>query len=216
MDITYLGHSSFLLKSKEAKVVTDPFGAETGMKFPKLSADIVTVSHGHFDHNNVPGVDGEPRVFNWPGEYEKNGVRVFGFQSYHDDKKGEERGENVIFKFEMEGIHIVHLGDLGHKLSDGLIEDIGDVDILMIPTGGHYTINSAEAAEVVKQIDPSIVIPMHYATDAHSAELREQLEPVDTFLQRVSVQAVEPIDKLSIKKEDLTGDDLKVIVMKVS
>lgn len=217
MDITYLGHSSFLIKTREAKIVTDPFDAKmVGLPYPKVTANIVTTSHQHGDHNNAKAIGGEPHVFDWPGEFEKNSVRIFGFQSYHDTKKGAERGENIVFKFDMEGMSVVHLGDLGYVPDEKLVEDIGNVDVLMLPVGGFFTMGSTEAAETVKKLDPFIVIPMHYNTPGMNPEIAEKLEPVTTFLQKMGAEETQPVDKFSVKKEDLVEDTTKVVVMSIT
>ena len=167
MEIKYLGHASFLIKTKETKLVTDPFDPEMiGQKFPKVEAEIVTISHDHRDHNQeqlvLAPVGGEKLVINLPGEYEKKGVRIFGFASFHDDKKGFERGENILYKIEADGVSLLHCGDLGFVPEDSFLDLIGSVDVLLVPVGGVYTINADQAQQLVKKIEPSIVIPMHY------------------------------------------------------
>ena len=162
MDIKYLGHASFFIKSKDARVVTDPFESSIGIKFSKTEADIVTVSHHHGDHDNVAAITGNPLILDWPGEFEKNGVRMFAYKSYHDKQKGAERGENILFKFEIEGMSILHCGDLGFVPDNNFLEEIGEVNILMVPVGGFYTIDPEEAIALIKKIEPNMVIPMHY------------------------------------------------------
>src|SRR3989338_4498612 len=137
MDIKYLGHASFLLRSNTAKVITDPFDPKAvGLSFSKLPADIVSCSHGHDDHYFLDRIEGDPLVITLAGEYEKKGVRITGYDSFHDEADGSKRGKNVIYKIEIEDISILHLGDLGHTLSDELVEEIDVVDILLIPVGG--------------------------------------------------------------------------------
>lgn len=217
MDITYFGHSSFYIKTREAKIVTDPFDPKmVGLTFPKVTANIVTTSHQHADHNYAKVIAGEPHVFDWPGEFEKNSVRIFGFQSYHDAKKGAERGENIVYKFDVEGLSVVHLGDLGYVPDEKLVEEIGNVDILMIPVGGFFTMGSTEAAETVKKLDPFIVIPMHYNAPGINPEIAEKMEPVSTFMQKMGAEETQPVDKLTIKKEDLIEDTTKVVLMSVA
>ncbi len=212
-----MGHSSFLIRTREAKIVTDPFSPSVvGLKYPKVEADIVTLSHLHDDHNYREGIKGEPLFIDWPGEFEKNKVRIFGYQSFHDNKKGEERGANTIFKFEAENLSILHCGDLGHLLDDSLVEEIGSVDVLLIPTGGFYTINAQEAAKVVNEIEPSLVIPMHYQNPDMNPQLSANMQPVGDFLKEIGAEDTQAVEKLSIKKEDLTPEDLKVVVMSVS
>ncbi len=222
MDIKYLGHSSFSIKSKLGSVVTDPYEPKmTGMKFPSTEADIVTVSHQHGDHNYLAGVTGlpagrqdSPLVVDMPGEYEKNGIRVYGYESYHDSNKGADRGKNTLFKIVAEDITVLHCGDLGHILTDEDLEEIDVVDVLMIPVGGFYTITPEEAAKVVAKIEPSIVIPMHYKTDEHNPETFKDVAPLSAFLEKMGATAVEPVKKLSIKKADLT-DQTQIVVMEV-
>ena len=134
MDITYLGHSSFRIKTKTATIITDPFDPQmVGLKYSGVEGDIVTISHAHNDHNAEAKVSGVKKVFDGPGEYEVMGVSIIGYPSFHDGKGGSERGKNIIFVFEAEGLRIAHLGDLGHQLSDDLINEMGSIDILMIP-----------------------------------------------------------------------------------
>ena len=200
MDITYLGHSSFRIKGKTASIVTDPFDpVMVGLKFPSVEADIVTVSHEHKDHNQTNLVKGSPRVIRGPGEYEIQGISILGFASWHDKKKGEERGENTIYVFEVDGVRICHLGDLGHKLSESMVNNLAEIDVLMIPVGGNYTIGSPIASEIVRNIEPSIVIPMHFKVEGIKIS---NLEPVDKFLKETGF-IVERLPKLSVKKEDI-------------
>jgi len=181
MDITYLGHSAFRIKTKNHTIVTDPYNSSIGLKFPKTEADLVTVSHDHFDHNDLSGLKDYKKVFNSPGEYEIGGVSVFGIPSFHDNKKGEERGKNTIFVIETEGVTICHLGDLGHLLAEDQIDEIGDVDILLVPVGGTYTISAKEAVDVVQAIDPKIIIPMHYKLPG----LKVDIESCDKFIKEM-------------------------------
>lgn len=212
MDITYLGHSSFRLRGKSATLVTDPFDPKmVGLKYSGVSADIVTISHEHADHNQAGLVKDLHKVIQGPGEYEVMGVSIVGYPTFHDDKKGEARGRNTVYMFEMDELRIVHLGDLGHKLSDEVLEEIGNVDILMIPVGGFYTISSSTAAEIVQVIEPKITLPMHYKAQGVNPELAEKLTGVEQFLSDVGLPT-ERMEKLSIKKSDL-GEELKVIVL---
>ncbi len=218
MEITYFGHASFLLKTKDCKIVTDPFHSEIGLKFPKTVADIVTISHDHSDHNNRAGVtatDGGERsmVFDWPGEFERKGVRIFGFQSFHDTQKGAERGENVVFRFEIDGLQVVHLGDLGHLPDDKLIEQIGDVDIVFIPVGGFFSLDPKQASETIKKLDPAIVIPMHYSVEGLVPELKEKLQPLSDFLKVMGVENVQPLNKYVVKKDDIAEKENEIVVL---
>lgn len=215
MDIKYLGHASFSVKSKLGSVVMDPFDTKkVGFKFPTQEADVVTVSHEHDDHNYLAGVTGTPLVVNIPGEYEKNGIRIYGYESYHDGNKGADRGKNTLFKIVAEDISVLHCGDLGHALTEEALEEIDTVDVLMIPVGGHYTISADEAAKIISKIEPSIVIPMHYKTDAHNPDTFKDVAPLSDFLTKMGASTVEPVKKLTIKKADLT-DQMQIVVMEV-
>jgi len=216
MDIKYLGHSSFLIKTKQAKLVTDPFSPEsTGLKWAKQEADIVTISHDHEDHNYREGVKGEPLVISWPGEFEKKEVRITGFATYHDATKGTERGNNVIYKIEDEDISVLHCGDLGHVIDDTMVEEIGSVDVLMIPVGGVYSLGPKEAGKIVNAIEPSIVIPMHYQQDGLRADVFGELSPVAQFLHEMGADEVAPIEKLTVKKESFNPDQVQIVTLSI-
>lgn len=213
MDINYLGHSSFKIKTKTATVITDPFDSDmVGLKFPQNEAEIVTISHQHEDHNAISKVTGVKKVVDGPGEYEISGVSIIGFPSFHDGKNGEERGKNTIFVFEVEGLRIVHLGDLGHPLSDDLVNEIGSVDVLMIPVGGTFTLSPKEASEVASKIDPYYILPMHYKDPEMKGEEFASLEPKETFLKETGI-VTEILPKLTIKKEDISGDQATKIIL---
>jgi L-ascorbate metabolism protein UlaG (beta-lactamase superfamily) len=215
MIIKYLGHASFQIKTKNATIITDPYDEKmVGLKFPKVEGDIVTMSHDHKDHNQAKNVKGEPLLIDWPGEFEKNDVRIFGYKAYHDQKKGEERGENILYKFEAEGISILHCGDLGEIPDQKLIDDMGDIDILMIPVGGFYTIDAEMAKEVCLRIEPSIIIPMHYKNSKLNKEIAENLLPVDEFLKKIGTEKKDPLEELKVNKEELLEEESKVVVMK--
>ncbi|OGK62672.1 hypothetical protein A2334_00475 [Candidatus Roizmanbacteria bacterium RIFOXYB2_FULL_38_10] len=211
MEIKYLGHSSFLIKSKDARIVTDPFDPKmVGLKFPKVEADIITVSHDHKDHNQVHGVEGTPTIFDWPGQFEKKGIRIWGFKTFHDKKQGAERGDNVMYKFEAEGISVLHCGDLGVVPDDAYLDEIGDVDVLLVPVGGFYTIDAEEAIDLIKKVEPAIVVPMHYGSDEIAIK---ELAPLSQFLKKIGIEQVIPSEKLVVKKDELE-EEMKVIVLK--
>ena len=219
MEIKYLGHSSFLIKTKAAKIVTDPYDSEmVGLKFPKIEADVVTVSHNHKDHNqikNVSGINGvDPLIIDMPGEFEKMGVRIFGFQSYHDKTKGSERGENILYKFEAEGLSVLHCGDLGVIPEESFLETIGEVDILMVPVGGFYTIDADEAVQLVKRVEPAIVIPMHYNHSKLDQKNFSQLTDVNEFTKKFGLDNPIPLPKLVYKKEEIE-QEMKVVVLEI-
>lgn len=216
MEIKYLGHSSFFIRTKKAKLVTDPYDPlMVGLRFPKIEADVVTVSHHHQDHDFVQGVKGQPVVIDMPGEYEVKEVRIIGYQSYHDKKRGEERGENNLYKIEAEGVSLLHCGDLGVLPDDNLLDDLGTIDLLMVPVGGFYTIDSDEAVRLMRKIEPSIVIPMHYNHPQLNQKVFNKIAPLDQFLDKVNGKDISPVDKLKIKKEELE-EEMRLVVMKIS
>ena len=215
MEIQYLGHSSFRLKGKTGIVITDPYDPKmVGLKFSPGSADIVTVSHDHKDHNNVDAVKDIKKAITGPGEYEISDISIIGISSYHDDKKGEERGRNTLYIIEMDGVRAVHLGDLGHGLSDKVLEALGDVNLLMIPIGGVYTIGYQKAAEIVRKIEPNITIPMHYLLPGVDKKTFGKLDGPEAFLKEVGLP-VENVGKLSIKAGDI-GEEQKVVILKTT
>ena len=220
MDISYLGHASFRIKSKTGVVVTDPYDASIGLSVVNTSADIVTVSHGHSDHNNIKSVAGtarrdNPFVITEPGEYEIEGVSVFGYKTYHDSKGGAERGENIVFVIQAEGVRIVHLGDLGHRLEERLVEKLDGVDILMIPIGGVYTIDAKVALETIETIGPSVVMPMHYKTPAHDNKMFGELTGLDEFVTLYGADVREITDgKYSVNRVSISEDTTEVVVFK--
>lgn len=212
MDIYHLGHSSFLIKTSEGTLITDPYDSKmVGLRYPKKEADIVTVSHDHKDHNIVSQVGGNPFIITYPGEYEKNDIHVTGYPSFHDNKNGEERGKNIIFKIEADHLTLVHCGDLGHVLTNDLLEEIGNIDVLMIPIGGTYTISSDEAIKIVQEVEPSIVIPMHFFQEGMSEEMFGKLEKPDQFISKMGVESVQRVKKLTVKKDSL-GDGCSIVL----
>lgn len=213
MDIRYLGHSSFRISSRTASIVCDPYAPDTfGTPFPKVEANIVTISHAHNDHNAARAVAGNPIVLIGPGEYEIMGVRIKGVGAFHDDDQGKTRGKNTIFSLTIDTITILHLGDLGHKLTDEMIENLPDVDVLLIPTGGFFTIDSKTSCNVVAQLEPKIVIPMHYKPAVDPKNTFEKLEPLSSFLDQMGKKGIQPLPKLSITKDKLP-EELEVVVL---
>lgn len=213
MDIYWYGQACFKLKGKTASVVIDPFSPEaTGLKLPKdLEASVVLQSHEHQDHNNVGAVTGNSMVFYGPGEYEVKGIAVTGIASFHDSTEGSERGKNTIFNVSIDGLNVLHLGDLGQsKLTEEQIANIGQVDILLVPVGGVFTIDSQQALEIISQLEPKIVIPMHYFIEG----LKYELEPVEKFLKQMGSEAVAPVAKLSITKDKLPEETEVVVLSK--
>lgn len=204
MEITWLGHSCFRLRSREAAIVMDPCDKRTGYSIGKPAADIVTVSHDHPAHSNVDAVAGSPRVVRGPGEFEISGVLIMGVQTYHDGEEGKERGKNTAYVVETEDIRVCHLGDLGHVPTAAQAEELSGVDVLLIPIGGNCTISAAAAVETVSLLGPRIVIPMHFRTPASKGEL----DAPDRFLKEMGSQKAfeERQPKLSATKSTLPSE----------
>ena len=215
MIINWFGQACFKIQGEKTTVVTDPFDNSFGLKVPRLAADIVTVSHDHHDHNNVAAVKGTgeaaPFVINNLGEYEVKNVFVYGVASFHDNQGGKERGSNIIYRIEIDGVTIVHLGDLGHPLNNGEIEKLEGVDILLTPVGGTYTINAKQAGEIISQLEPRIVIPMHY--QIAGLNLKNKLDGVEVFCKEMGISAKDTEEKFKINKKDLPQQDLKVVIL---
>jgi L-ascorbate metabolism protein UlaG (beta-lactamase superfamily) len=180
MKIKYLAHAAFLITSeKGTRILTDPYTTSPGLNLGaiKETADIVTVSHEHGDHNNVAAVKGNPKIVR--ASQEVNGISIKAVATAHDDKGGSQRGKNTVFSFNIDGINVCHAGDLGHELSAEQANAIGKVDILMIPVGGFFTIDATTATKVCDQLKPKVVLPMHYKTD----KLNLPIAGVEDFLK---------------------------------
>ncbi|WGI17395.1 MBL fold metallo-hydrolase [Methanonatronarchaeum sp. AMET-Sl] len=162
MEIKWWGHACFEIKN-QSTVVTDPHdGKSIGLKPPSPKADLILVSHDHYDHNAVSTVKGEPVTISSIGNSTARGIKINGIQTYHDKSQGGQRGKNLIYKFKLDNKTICHLGDLGHIPNQKTIKKIGNIDILFIPVGGNFTINAEEAKQIINLIKPKIAIPMHY------------------------------------------------------
>ena len=225
MTITWFGHSCFRIEvpirgtriedtrsvsptgTKSVSILIDPFSKEIGLRPPKIKDDIVLVTHQHYDHNNVSESNPEAFIIDSPGEYEKHGIYVRGIRSFHDKTEGKERGLNTIYMIKAEDMTICHLGDFGQdKLEDNQLEDMGDVDILMIPVGGVYTIDYKEAVSVVSQIEPKIIIPMHFKLK----DLKAEISGPEKFLKEIGLTP-EKVDKLKIVKKNLPVEEMKLV-----
>jgi L-ascorbate metabolism protein UlaG (beta-lactamase superfamily) len=178
VEVRYYGHSMFSLTADGTTIVIDPFNDDIGHPRPQVAPDAVVVSHEHFDHNNVALCGGSPKVIRGLADegarhaaldVRVGPVRITGVPCYHDDQQGAARGKNTITIFEVEGLRVVHLGDLGHILDDAQVRAIGRVDVLLVPVGGHYTIGPAEAGRVIEQLAPRIAVPMHFKTEANAS-----------------------------------------------
>ncbi|TAN32567.1 lactamase [bacterium] len=207
MDVTWLGHGCFRLRGRGAAVVTDPYPPAIGLKLQRLDADLVTVSHEHENHNYTQ-ILRDAYEIRGPGEYEVAGISVIGVPTYHDAEKGAKQGRNTIYLIEIDDVRVCHLGDLGHRLDDADAEAISAPDVLLVPVGGRTAINAAEAAEVVRQLEPRYVVPMHYAIPG----LKLELDTIDRFLKEMGVKPSEPQPKLSVMAS--SGDyETKVVVL---
>jgi len=194
-----LGLSCFRIRGSQAIIITDPFPPGLGYTLGKQTADIVTVSHQHPSHSYVQGISGEHRLLKGPGEYEISSVLIQGIATYHDAVKGQSRGKNTAYLMEIDGVAVCHLGDIGHVLSDEQVEEMGNVDILMLPVGGVSTINAAMAAEIIRKLEPKVVLPMHFKTPKTDREL----EPVENFLKEMGLGQVEYRPKFTVSKSNL-------------
>ncbi|HAX39720.1 MAG TPA: MBL fold metallo-hydrolase [Clostridiales bacterium] len=178
MKLTWYGHSCFLLTAESGySILTDPCDQETGYELHDLTCDAVSISHEHHDHNCLAIVAGTPTILRAAGEHLAGEIPVTGYTSYHDDAAGAHRGKNIVFLYQIDGLKLLHLGDLGHMLSDETIREIGDVDVLLAPIGGVYTINAKTATELADRLHAKVLIPMHYKTPALHFNI-EGLEPL--------------------------------------
>lgn len=203
MEIVWLGHSCFRIRAREATIVTDPCSKKTGYHIGKLSADIVSVSHEHEGHNHVTAVGNHPRILRGPGEFEVSGVSIIGIPTFHDARRGEERGKNTAYVFELEDLRLCHLGDLGHLPSEEQVEELSGIDILLIPVGGGSTIDAGVAMQTVNLLEPALVIPMHYRTEASTDP---GLAPVDRFLKEMGASDAERTPRLTITRSGLPSE----------
>ena len=199
MEISWLGHSCYRIRGRQTTVITDPYSPGLGYSLGKPTASIVTVSHQHPGHSYTQGIGGNPRPITGPGEYEISNILIIGVATFHDDDRGKIRGKNTVYLIEMDEIAICHLGDLGHVLTNEQVEELGNVDVLLLPVGGVSTIDATMAAEIVRQLTPKVVVPMHYKTQA----LNWELEPVERFLKEIGALEVIPQAKLSLTKSNL-------------
>jgi L-ascorbate metabolism protein UlaG (beta-lactamase superfamily) len=207
MEISWLGHSCFQLRGKNVTLITDPFSPQLGYSLGKINAPIVTISHNHPGHNYAAGIGGDPRIVSGPGEYEISDVLITGVASYHDNKRGQELGRNTIYIIHMDDLVVCHLGDLGHILQEEQLEEVADADVLLIPIGGQNTINAAQAAEVISQVEPHIIIPMHYRLPVGDAP-----NPLDKFCREMGIETISPQPKLLITRSALPAETQVVIL----
>ena len=208
MEISWLGHSCFRIKGREAVVVTDPCHPSLGYSLGNLQADIATLSHFHPGHSYVEAITSEFKEIQGPGEYELKGTFITGIATFHDADEGKKLGKNTVYLIEMDGITLCHLGDLGHQPTSQLIEEISDSEVLFVPVGDVSTISVSMAAEIVRHLNSKVVIPMHYKTPT----LVGDLEPVDRFLKELGVKEVDPQLKLSINRSTLPANTQVILL----
>lgn len=212
MKLTWLGHSSFKLEeSTGTTVVTDPYHSNVGFEMPAVEADVVTVSHTHADHNNIENVKGSPTVLNRVGAYEIGGVHILAGHTFHDDKKGALRGDNLVFKYRMDGVDLCHMGDIGEECNAFLVETLMPVNVLMIPVGGNYTIDAQQAKEYVDRLMPDVVIPMHYKTK----DCDFDIDKVSEFLSLFDDENIIYANGATVEfnRADFDGEETKVLVI---
>ncbi|MDY6861606.1 MAG: MBL fold metallo-hydrolase [Thermodesulfobacteriota bacterium] len=214
MRIKWYGHASFLIESeKGTKIITDPYqpgGYDGAIKYGKIPdiADIALISHSHPDHDYPQGLSGSPEQIKKAGVSMSSGITFCGMETFHDTSEGKERGENIIFTFEMDGLNVCHLGDLGHPLSPGQVEEIGAVDILFIPVGGFFTIDADEAKRIVNIIKPKITVPMHFKTE----KVDFPIEKVDGFVKDLKEVKRLKESEIEINKNNLPEEPAVIVL----
>ncbi len=207
-EIKWFGHGCFRLRGREATILMDPVGRATGFQLPKQKADIVTVSHAHPGHNALSQVQEGYFLIDGPGEYEVSDVFITGIRTYHDNQRGKVRGFNTVYLLELEELRVCHLGDLAHTLTEEQSEALDQVDVLLVPVGGGNALDSVGANEVIGQIEPRIVIPMHYKVAGGDS----QLEDLERFCKALGVESHTLQEKLTLRKSDLT-ETMQVVVL---
>ena len=199
MEITWYGHACFRIREMGITIVADPYDREIGYTLPRIRADVVTISHSHEGHNCPRGFRGSPRVLGCAGEYEIGGVFITAVLTFHDAVQGQERGQNIVFVYDFDGLTVCHLGDLGHVLTQLDVETLDEVNVLLVPVGGGSTLGAAQATEVIGLLEPNVVIPMHYQTEG----LERSLASVSPFLKAMGVGNVEPQETFKITSNRL-------------
>lgn len=209
MQIAWFGHSCFRLRSRNGTVVTDPYGKGLGYKLPRLRADIVTVSHDHPDHANVKAISGKPKIIDGPGEYEIKGMFVIGIPTYFEESPKQSELRNTVYLFDLDDVTVCHLGDVRRVPTQTQIEELGEVDVLLVPVGGGSTLGAAKASEVISLLEPKVVIPMHYKTNVVRGL---KLQPVSQFLKEMGLKDVVPQDRVNLTKSGLPSETQTIVM----
>ena len=205
MEITFLGHSSFRLRGKDVSVITDPYGNPHGQT-TKASADVVTISHDQEGHNDLAAVTGDPKVIRGPGEYEIRGVLITGVATYLDAVQGQKKGRNTVYVLQMDDLRLCHLGDLGHVLSTEQVDEIGPIDILFVP-GQSQILDIAKTAEVISQIEPTVVVPMHVPSTGEA-----DMSAIEKFCHEMGLRQIVPQQKLTVTRASLPQETQVVVL----
>ena len=199
MEITWLGHSCFRIKGKEAVIVTDPCSPDTGYTLPRMQADLVTISHDHPGHNYLAAMQDGYRVIKGPGEYEVEDVYVTGIPTSHDTEQGKKSSKNTVYVIEIEGVTLCHLGDLGQQLSPEVTGELGNINVLFVPVGGKSTLSASAAADLVRNLNPGYVIPMNYKT----AVEREEIDFPEKFLRELGIKELTVQPRLIVTRTNI-------------
>lgn len=209
MEIIWYGHACFRLRGRQGTVITDPYDKTLGLSLPNLKADIVTISHDSPHHNYVAGVKGEVKVVDGPGEYEISNIFITGIRMRPTKKQNDSASaKNNVFVIDIDDVSICHLGDLSHVPTQDQVEDMGNIDVLLVPVGGQKALNAAQAAEVISLIEPHVVIPMHYSLP----NLNLTFDPVSKFLKEMGIAKDETEDSLKLTKSSLP-DETQVVLL---
>jgi L-ascorbate metabolism protein UlaG (beta-lactamase superfamily) len=208
-EVKWFGHACFLIQGRDVSILTDPVPPESGYDMGSPQVDIVTVSHDHAGHSALDQVQDGYRLLNGPGEYEIKEVFITGIRTYHDGDRGSQYGRNTVYVFEIDDLVFAHLGDIGHVLSEEQVESMMSVDVLMIPAGGGPTINANQAAEIIGQVEPRMVVPMQFRTGDGDLDL----EPVEDFLRELGTAEYRTEERLVVRKSD-TAEAPQIVVLK--
>lgn len=211
MEISFIGHSCFRLRGRDASVVIDPYGKGIGLTTlvpSRFSADVLAITHDHPGHNNRAMVGGDPKVIEGPGEYEVKGVSIQGVAAYHDDEKGARLGPVTMYSITLDEVVVAHLGDLGHGLSEAQQDQLGSVDVLLLPVGGGNALAATAAVAVANQLEPRVVIPMHYKLPGLTLDLDEPRH----FAAEMGIETIEYQPKLTLNGKP-SSDEMKVVFL---